>query len=148
MSRPSRFDAPRSLARALAELARRSDPERAREAELRAVLPGVLGPWLHGRLTDVALDGARCRLDMADGRAAAEMQRHVPEILRGLRRRMGAAAPAALTVRTIPAAPRPRRVRDLAPQEERPATVEALRGVVDPRLRARLARWAGVELED
>lgn len=149
MPRNSRFDAPRSLARALAELARRAGGDHAREAELRAALPAAMGAWLHSRLRDVRFAGSTCVLVMADESGAREALALQEEILRELRKRMGAEAPNRLATERAPDSgtragsdrPGPDRA------EERPLVAEALAEIDDERLRRRLARWAGVSID-
>ena len=148
MPADSRFDAPRSLARALAELARRAGGAHAREAELRAALPAAMGAWLHSRLADVRMERSGCVLVLRDESGAREAEALLPEITRELRRRLASEAPARIRVERAPTAARPAApaTRCAAPVE-RPLVREALDAVPDERLRRRLARWAGVSID-
>lgn len=149
MPTDSRFETPRSLARALAELARRAGGAHALEAELRAALPASMGAWLHARLRDVRVSENACVLVMADEAGARETLALADEISRELRRRLGPAMPPRLRVERAPPRPAPRRPspRPTPALSERPLVAEALAGVEDARLRRRLARWAGVSID-
>lgn len=85
-------------------------------------------------------------LVMSDATAAREVQALAAEIARELGRRLGEAPPRVRSeaLRTEPAR-EPRPPVRAEPLAQRPLTAEALKGVEDPVLRRRLARWAGVQ---
>jgi hypothetical protein len=149
MTRGSRFDAPRALSRALGEIARRAGGDHEAEAVLRAALPAAMGAWLHRRLHDVRIDGGIAVLAMAGETGTREAKALLPEIAREIRRRLGPLAPSSIRVERAPGidAPADAGVRLESRLGDRPLVAEALEEVADPRIRARLAKWAGVTLD-